>query len=157
MPAFAVWNYDELLRGNKLARLLFERSTSLYLSDGNAARDLLESPQIHVQMLAFRVLGGRDPRAPALGAANKDLLQATLFRPLHRRTRLFAFTALERAASHDEATARYLLGRMRDALALPDKRYPMEKLIGLIGKVLDRWPALRSPREVPRIYGEVSP
>jgi hypothetical protein len=155
MPAFAVWNYDELLRTNQLARLLFERSTPLYLSDSRAVRDLLESPQIHVQALAFRVLGRDDLRARAFAAEHVDLLQATLFRPLHRRTRLLAFAALENAARNDEPTARYLLGRMRDALALPERRYPTEKLVGLIARVLSAWPALRKPSEVPRIYGEV--
>jgi hypothetical protein len=155
MPAFAVWNYDELLRTNRLARLLFERSTTLYLSDARAVRDLLESPQIHVQALAFRILGRDDPRACDVAAQNADLLQATLLRPLHRRTRLLAFQALENASRKDEATTSYLLGRMRNALALPEKRYPTEKLVGLIGNVLHRWPSLRAPGEVPRIYGEV--
>ncbi len=68
MPAFAVWNYDQLLRTNRLARLLFERSTALYLSDAKAVRDLLESPQIHVQALAFRILGRDDPRAGDIAA-----------------------------------------------------------------------------------------
>lgn len=153
MPAFAVWSYDALLRQNKLARLLFERSTNLYLDNASAVRDLLESPQIHVQILAFRVLGKEDPRATAIAAANVDLLQATLFRPLHRRTRLLAFRALELAARHDEVTARYLLGRMKEALVLPEKRYPTEQLIGLIARVLHRWPDLRAPTEQPRVYG----
>jgi hypothetical protein len=154
MPAYAVWNYDELLRGNALARLLFERSTALYLADPRAVRDLLESPQIHVQVLAFRILGRDEPRARQIGAANADLLQATLFRPLQRRTRLVAFKALENAAEHDEATGRYLLARMRDALGLPEKHYPTEKLIGMVARVLRFWPALRSAREVPVVYGE---
>jgi hypothetical protein len=155
MPAFAIWRYEELLRSNRLARLLFERSTAYYLTSPRAVRDLLESPQIHVQVLAFRVLSLEDPRARAIAAENKDLLQATLFRPLHRRTRLFAFRALENASANDEASARYLLQRMREALTLPEKRYPTEKLVGLIGHVLHRWPSLRSANERPVVYGEV--
>jgi hypothetical protein len=154
MPAFAVWNYDELLRTNRLARLLFERSTALFLSDANAVRDLLESPQIHVQVLAFRILGRDDARASEVAAQNADLLQAALLRPLHRRTRLLAFKAIENAARKDEAAAGYLLGRMKEALTLPEMRYPTEKLVGLIGNVLYRYPSLRAPGEVPQIYGE---
>jgi hypothetical protein len=154
MPAFAVWSYDDLLRANPLARLLFERSTLLYLSSASAVRDLLESPQIHVQLLAFRILGRDDPRAPGVAAQNADLLAATLLRPLHRRTRLLAFRALEKAAQHDEDSARLLLGRMRDALALPELHYPTEQLVGLVAKVLYRWPSLRGPGEIPVVYGE---
>lgn len=153
MPAYAVWSYDRLLESNPLARLLFERSTGLYLQDGGALRDLLESPQIHVQVLAFRVLARREPRAVALAAANLDLLQATLLRPLHRRTRLLAFEALANAAEHDADSARRLLARLRDALGLPEQHYPHEELVGLVARVLHRWPALRGPAEAPRVYG----
>lgn len=153
MPAFAIGNYDALVQSNALARLFFERSTPLYLGNPAALRDLLESPQIHVQALAFRILARPEPRARAAAAASVDLLQATLLRPLHRRTRLTAFSALLRAAEHDEASARRLLLRMREALALPDKRYPKEELIGLMAKVLHLWPSLRQPHEQPRIFG----
>ncbi|WP_224369097.1 gliding motility protein [Hyalangium versicolor] len=157
MPAYAVWNYDQLLRINRLARLLFERSTDLFLADEHVARDLLESPQIHVQVLALKVLGRNDARARTLAVRNVDHLQAMLLRPLHRRTRLLAFAALRNAALEEETVARRLLERMRDALALPDKRYPKEHLIGLMGQVLHRWPALRAPAELPRVYGEATP
>ena len=152
MAAHGIWSYPRLIEANALTRLLFERSTTLYLGDAAAIRDLLESPQIHVQLLAFRVLGSGDPRAPALAAANVDLLQATLLRKLHRKSRQLAFAALAAAASHDEATARGLLERMRDAMAMPDRRYDKEALVGLIGRTLHRWPALRTAREQPKVY-----
>ncbi|MBL8923879.1 MAG: gliding motility protein [Myxococcaceae bacterium] len=152
MPAFAIWSYDALLEKNRLARLLFERSTPLYLADGTLVRELLESPQIHVQALAFRVLGSRDPRAGPIAARCADVLAPTLLRPLHRRTRLMAFAALEAACRADEAIARTLVSKMKDALALPDRKYPKEELVGLLGRVLARWPALRSDAERPRVY-----
>ena len=156
MPAHAIWSYERLVASNALARLLFERSTPLFLADGAAVRDLLESPQIHVQILGFRVLAQRDPRAPAIAAAHVDLLAATLLRKLRGKTRLLAFAAIASAMRHDEATARTLLGKMRDACTLPERRYPKEQLVGLIGELLHRWPALRAPREQPRIYGAAS-
>ncbi|MFZ5440015.1 MAG: gliding motility protein [Myxococcota bacterium] len=152
MPAFVIWNYERLLEQNKLARLLFERSTPLYLGDGRLVRELLESPQIHVQALGWRVLATKDPRAVTLAAQNADLLAPTLLRPLHRRTRLVAFAALDNACAHDEATARRLLDKLRQTLALPDRKYPKEELVGLIGRALGRWPGLRSERERPRVF-----
>ncbi len=152
IPAFGVWSFDALLANNALARLLFKFGTTRYLTDSAAVRDLLESPQIHVQLLAFRILAQRDPRAPAIAAEHVDLLQATLLRKLRRPTRLLAFAALANAARHDEAVAKTLLHKMRDALALPEKRYPTEQLVGLIGTVLHAWPALRSAREQPVVY-----
>lgn len=157
MPAYSVHDYDALLKSNRLTRLLFERSTDFYLSDGRAVRDMLESPQIHVQALAFRVLGRGDARARTLAAQNADLLQATLLRPLHRRTRMMAFAAVRNAALADEASARRLLTRMKETLSLPDRRYPKEQLVGLMAEVLHHWPSLRGPSERPRIYGEATP
>lgn len=153
VPAFAVWNYANLVRSNRLARLFFERTHGIYLADPRAVRDLLESPQIHVQALAFRVLAEDDPRARAQAAANLDLLQATLLRPLHRKTRMMAFGALRNATAQEEP-ARAVLARCREALDLPDKRYPKEKLIGLIGEILHRHPALRGAREQPVVFRE---
>jgi hypothetical protein len=153
MPAFAISGYDSLLRGNALSRLLFERSTPLYLSNPKAVRDLLESPQIHVQLLAFRILSTSDDRAFQTAAQNQDLLQATLLRPLHRRSRIWAFEAIYHAACHDEQTATFLLKKMRDALSLPDKKYPKEELVELIAKVLCKWPSLRMDSEQPVIFG----
>lgn len=151
-PAFSIWDFDALLSRNRLARLFFQRSDDFYLADPLAVRDLLEAPQIHVQALAFRLLGRDSERARAVARLNLDLLQATLLRPLHRRTRLAAFGALANAALHDVATARTLLPRMREAFALPDKRYPKEALVELLAKVLMRWPELRGPSEVPRVF-----
>lgn len=152
MPAFSIGNYGALVRGNRLARLFFERAHAHYAADARAMRDLLESPQIHVQALAFRVLARDDERARALAARNVDLLQATLLRPLHRKTRLMALGALRNAA-RDEAAARQLAGRIRDAMDLPDRQYPKEALLGLLADILHRWPALRDPSEQPVVYG----
>jgi hypothetical protein len=152
VPAYSIHSYDRLIQTNRLARLLFERSSASFLDDPNALRDLLEAPEIHVQALALRALGLDDDRARTLAAVNLDLLQATLLRPLHRRTRLLAFPALFNAACTSES-ARRVVARARQALDLPDKRYPKEALVGLIGRLIHAWPELRSERERPVVYG----
>lgn len=148
VPAFSIYNYEALIESNRLARLLFERRSETYLADSGAIRDLLEAPEIHVQALAFRALGRDDPRAREVARAHLDLLEATLLRPLHRRTRRLAFLALANAATDPEG-ARRIHARARQALDLPDKRYDKEALVGLIGRLLHRWPELRGPRETP--------
>ncbi len=82
-----------------------------------------------------------------------DILQGTLLRPLHRKTRLSAFGALLNAARYDLPTARRVLKRAHDGMRLPDKRYPKEELVGLIANILHAWPELRGERERPVIYG----
>jgi hypothetical protein len=152
IPAYATFNQGLLLRGNDLARLLFVRSLEQYLAVPQAVQDLVEGSNIHVMMLAYRVLALPDPRARALAADNIDILLGTLLRPLHRQTRMAAFAALANAARHDEAIARRIHARAREALKLPDKKYPKAELIGLIGNILAAHPGLASAAERPVVY-----
>jgi hypothetical protein len=155
IPAYSInqQEYNKLIRNNRLARLLFERSAAVYLEHPLLLRDLLEAPEIHVQVLALRALGLEDRRVQPIAVDNLDLLLPTLLRPLHRRTRLLAFRAIFNAATNEE-NARLILRRAREALDLPAQRYPREALIGLIGRLLARWPALRGANEQPRIFAE---
>jgi hypothetical protein len=157
IPTYSIHSYPRLLRTNKLARLLFVRSFDALLAVPAAVRDLIEGSDIHVQMLAYNVLAQDDDRARTLAAESLDILIGTLARPLHRKTRLAAFRALANAARTDTAAARVVHKRAREALRLPDKKYPKEELAGLIGHVLRDCAQLRGPREHPVIYGLEAP
>ncbi len=151
VPAFSIWQYNALIKENRLARLLFERSASAYLADPRSLADLVEGSEIHVMSLAYRALGLNDPRAREQAAIHLPLLLGTLLRPMQRDTRTLAFSALANAANSID-TARMILDRAKDALNLPDIRYPKERLLGLIAQVLHRWPELRGVNEQPVIY-----
>jgi hypothetical protein len=151
VPAFSIWRYNPLIKENRLARLLFERSVSSYLADPRSLADLVEASEIHVMALAYRALGLDDPRAHEQASAHLPLLLGTLLRPMQRDTRTLAFGALANAANTVES-ARLILERAKDALGLPDRRYPKEKLLGLIARLLHRWPALRGANEQPVVY-----
>jgi len=152
VPAFVVYGYAELIKKNRLARVLWERKRTAYLACDQAIRDLLEAPQIFAQILAFRALGSDDDRARRIARDNLDLLCAALLRPLHRKARLEAFAALWRAAEGDENAARHVLAAAMDAFALPDQRYPKEALLALVARIKHAYPALRSPTEHPVIH-----
>lgn len=151
VPAYTMWMYAMLIRENRLARLLYERSAGFYLKVPEALSDLLESAEIHAQALAYRTLALDSDEARRQALANLDVLLGTLLRPLHRRTRLLAFGALENAA-HDPAAAARVLTRARDAIGLPDSHYPKDQLVGLIGRLLHRHPQLRGAQEAPVVY-----
>ena len=63
VPAFVIHNFHQLLRTNDLARLLFVRSFAAFLAAPAAICDLIEGSEVHVQMLAYRVLAQDDDRA----------------------------------------------------------------------------------------------
>ena len=157
IPAYAIRDYPRLIRHNRLARLLFERSMRDYLDDrdGAAVRDLVEGSEIHVQRLAYRVIGLRDERARRFARDNLDILIGTLLRPLQRETRAQAFGALKNAA-HAEADARRVLARAREAFALPDERYPKEGLLGLVAHILAHHPQLAESGEARVVYRKVA-
>ena len=151
VPAYSIHQYGALIRQNRLARLLFERSAALYLADPRSLADLVEAAEIHVMAVAYRALGLPDERARIQAAYHLPLLLGTLLRPLQRDTRSLALDALANAASSADS-ARNILERARDALNLPDKKYPKERLLGLIARLLHRFPELRGPQEQPVIF-----
>jgi len=151
VPAFSIYQYNPLIKQNRLARLLFERSVSSYLADPLSLADLVEGSEIHVMALAYRALGLDDERARTLAVTHLPLLMGTLLRPMQRDTRTLAFGALANAATTIES-ATLILARARDALNLPDTRYPKERLLGLIAQLLHRWPELRGAHEQPLVH-----
>ena len=72
IPAYATFNQNRLLRDNDLARLLFVRSLDQYLLVPEAVQDLVEGSNIHVMMLAYRVLALPDARARACRCQRRD-------------------------------------------------------------------------------------
>lgn len=152
IPAYSMHNYHGVMRHNDLARLLFTRSLKSFLVSPAAVQDLVEGSDIHVMMLAYRILALPDPRAVTLAHQNLDILLGTLLRPMHRKTRLAAFGALTNAARSSPEAAKRVLSRARDALKLPDKKYPKAELVGLMGTILQIAPELAGPREQPVIY-----
>lgn len=152
VPAFTIQRYGKLIQDNRLARLLFERSAPSYLADARSVRDLVEASEIHVMALAYRVLGLDDERARVLAVENLSLLLGTLLRVMHRATRELGFRALSNAARHDAVAAARVLAKAREALDLPDTKYPKEPLLGLIAAILARWPNLRGAQERPTVF-----
>ncbi len=152
VPPGVFWNYNEIIRTNRLARLLYERSAETFLDAPMALMDLIEAPEIRAQILAYTALALDDDRARELARQNLSLLLGTLLRPIHRKTRVIAFKALQNAAC-DLPSAERVVQAARQACYLHDLRYPKEDLIALIGRVIHRWPELRLPEEQPVIYG----
>jgi hypothetical protein len=114
VPAYSIHQYNPLIKENRLARLLFERSAASYLADPRSLADLVEASEIHVMALAYRALGLDDERARRQASEHLPLLLGTLLRPMQRDTRALAFGALANAAQTIE-TAQLILERAKEA------------------------------------------
>lgn len=157
LPAMGIYRYPQLIASNRLARLIFRFSEEHLLESSEAVLDFLEAPNIHVQVLAWRLLASNDHRAGALAARHVHLLSAALLRKLHRKSRLVAIAACANAV-HDTEAAGMLLRRAHEAMDLPAEKYPHDAVMALIGKILHRYPEWRGERERPVVYErEVSP
>jgi len=142
--------YRQLVSKNALARLLFEGSLETLRQAPAQVRDLLESPNGHVQALALRLLASGAAELRDVTARSLDLLLPCLLRPLHSRTHRWAFQALLHAARPENA--HLIVERARQAFDLQDPTYPREELLGVIAQLLQRFPELRRPAEQPRVY-----
>ncbi len=133
-------------RANRLANLFFGRDPSDYLSNPDALRDLLESPNPHVQTLAFQSLETNDERARDIGGSNLDLLGATLLTNLPRKARRRALAAIENVCQLAR-NAEKMLPALRQATDIPDRIFSRNEIIALVGRLLCRHPELQKQKE----------
>lgn len=134
---------------NALHTLLFS-DPGRYAPAIARARDLLEASYEPSRHIALQMIA-RSTDAE-LAVANIDHLTAYLLDEARRETRIAAFECLALAARHSREIAETILGHARAALDLRRKRYPRDRLIRLVGRILAAWPELRGPREQPTIY-----
>jgi hypothetical protein len=74
VPAYSIHQYNPLIKENRLARLLFERSAASYLADPRSLADLIEGSEIHVMALAYRALGLAIHRQGSLRSQRRESL-----------------------------------------------------------------------------------
>jgi hypothetical protein len=140
-----------LAPGNRLARFLLEQATRLDLP-ATILRGMLEGPGPAAQLLALRALGADSEPARVAATEHLAWLLPLLLVPLPRPVWHALLRALFNAATTEDH-ARRIHGRARDALDLPQQGPYREPLIGLVGRLLARWPALRQGRERPIVFG----
>ena len=150
--ANAIRHFQELLRTNCLARLLFVRSFDVYLSLPNAVADLLSASNERVLELGFQLLSQRTPAAIGLAAEHWQTLMESLSRKARCRTQLAAMGALFNAAQTDRPYAEQIAKRTRELLNDANCTCPREKLLELLAKLIDTYPDLALPAEARRVY-----
>ena len=152
-PAHSVGSYRQLVRTNRLARLFYEHPAMKLLAFPDALAQLLAAAEVHVRAAAFRAMGLDDDAARRLAAEHLDALLAAATCPLPARVRTLAWRAAENGAATSAEAAQRVQQGCRQALRLP--KYPREQVLGVLGRLLHRWPQLRVPTEQPTVYAGV--
>jgi hypothetical protein len=120
--AYEVWSFKRSLALNPAFAYLSAQHRAAWLAEPDALRELLESPNIFVQILGLVMLdeGGAD--AAARVSENLPILRALLLGGAHLGTKRLALGALELAARQGEVYAGHILPIVEEAVHLSGKR-----------------------------------
>ena len=120
--AHEVWSFKRSLTLNPAFAYLATQHRAAWLAEPDAMRELLESPNIYVQILGLVMLdeGGAD--AAARVSENLPILRALLLGRAHIGTKKLALRALELAAREGDPYAERILPVVEEAVHLSGKR-----------------------------------
>jgi len=120
--AHEVWSFKRNLSLNPAFNYLYTQRRRAWLAEPDALREVLESPNIYVQILGLLMLGEGGADAAERVRENLLILRAVLLGGAHLGTKKLALRALELAARQGETYAGQILPVVEEALHLSGKR-----------------------------------
>ncbi|HEY7123674.1 MAG TPA: hypothetical protein VH540_06945 [Ktedonobacterales bacterium] len=127
--AFRVWSFQKNLAYNPAFRYLFWQHRAAWRQSSEGMRDLLESPNIYVQILGLEILAeGATDAAPRV-IENLPLLRALLLGRAKLSTKRKALGCLQQAALQGNPFASQILPVLEEALHFQGKRAIDERLM----------------------------
>jgi hypothetical protein len=120
--AFEVWRFDVVREHNPAFAYLFNRHRGAWLASAGAMRELLESPNIFVQILGLEMLAAGDGVAARRTAENLTALRALLYGRARKRTKRLVLQVLLAAATADPAAAGPILSLLAEAMDYHGRR-----------------------------------
>ncbi len=127
--AFRVWSFSKNLEHNPAFRYLFWQHRDAWRQSPEGIRDLLESPNIYVQILGLEILAEGGAEAAARVIENLPLLRALLLGRAKIGTKRKALTCLHQAAFQGPLHASQILPVLEEALHFQGKRAIDEHLM----------------------------
>jgi hypothetical protein len=122
IDAYDVWSFKRNLALNPAWAYLFGHHHQAWCAEADAMRELLESPNIYVQILGLVMLGQGSADAAQRVLDNLPILRALLLGRARLGTKKLALRAVELAARQGEACADRILPVLEEALHLTGKR-----------------------------------
>jgi hypothetical protein len=117
-----VWSFKRNLSLNPAYAYLYTRHRAAWLAEPDALREVLESPNIYVQIMGLLTLGEGGADAAERARENLLILRALLLGRAHLGTKKLALRALELAARQGEVYAERILPILEETLHLSGKR-----------------------------------
>lgn len=127
--AFEVWSFWRNAEYNPAFAYLFRQHRDAWRKSASGIRELLESPNIYMQIIALDMLGEGGPDAAARVVENLVLLRALLLGRARRSTKKQVLRCLEQAARQDAASAAQVVPLLEETLHFQGKRAIDERLM----------------------------
>jgi hypothetical protein len=127
--AFAVWRFGHDRQHNPAFAYLITRHRDAWLGSRDGLRELLESPNIYVQIIGLELLSQGGLEAAWRVIENLPALRALLLGRARRGTKKLALNCLEQAAQQGRPFAEPILSLLETALDFRGKRALDETLI----------------------------
>ncbi len=116
------WNEETLRTNNPLFQYLATAHDNALLNSGAAIRDLLESPSVYIQMIAFTSLGKGGQEAAERVIENLPTLRGFLMTRARRTTKRMVLACLEAAAQEGERYTAPIMRALEDPMDMRGRR-----------------------------------
>jgi hypothetical protein len=120
--AYEVLSFKRNLSLNPACAYLYTQHRAAWLAEPDALREVLESPNIYVQILGLLMLGEGSADAADRARENLLILRALLLGGAHLGTKKLALRALELAARQGETYAGQILPVVEEVVHLSGRR-----------------------------------
>ena len=124
-----VWSFARSRRHDPAFAYLAEKHWEAWHRSAAGPAELLESPNIYIQILGLTLLSAGGAEAARHVRDNLLLFRALLLGRARRNTKKLALRCLEHAAQHDPAAASQILPLLEEALLLRGKRAIGERVM----------------------------
>jgi hypothetical protein len=127
--AFEIWDFDHDRRHNPALAYLVEQHHDAWLRSPASVRDLMESPNIFVQIAGLQLLSSGSRDAADRVIENLPLLRALLLGRARLQTKKLALACLERAAGHGSIYAARIMPLLEETMDFRGKRAIAERIM----------------------------
>lgn len=126
---YTLWSVGKQLEGNPVLAYLASRHRDAWRRSPRGMRELLESPNIHVQIIGLDMLADGGDDAAQRVVENLPMLQALLLGRARKGTKRKVLACLEQAARQGPAFAEKMLPALENALDLRGRRAIPERIL----------------------------